>query len=186
MFEQVNNAIFMAINGFAGKNCFLDLLMVLFAKYMIFLFIILVFYLWFLKKSKNETLFSLYSLILGLFTNFMISRFYFHARPFMLGLGTKMINHGPSSSFPSDHTTFMLSIAFMLLYFKKTRVYGVIFSILGLIGGFARVYCGVHFPFDIFGSILVSIFSSIVIFLFRQKLDKINKKVIGWKFRIKK
>jgi membrane-associated phospholipid phosphatase len=51
-----------------------------------------------------------------------------------------------------------------MIYFKETRIVGIGLFILGLIGGFARVLSGVHFPLDILGSIIVSIFASIMIY----------------------
>ena len=68
----------------------------------------------------------------------------------------------------------MVSIALMLVYFKETRIYGVIILILGLVGGFARVFSGIHFPFDIFGSVIVAIISSLLIFHFRERFNPMN------------
>ncbi len=68
----------------------------------------------------------------------------------------------------------MVSIALMLLYFKETRVYGVILLILGLTGGLARVFSGVHFPLDILGSIVVSIISTLIIFQFKDRFNPLN------------
>ena len=47
----------------------------------------------------------------------------------------------------------------------------ILFLILGIIGGTARIYCGLHYPFDILGSILVAIISSGIIFSFKNKLQ---------------
>ena len=99
--------------------------------------------------------------------------------------GKILISHSPETSFPSDHTTFMLSIAFIFLYFKETRKMGIFLSILGIIGGIARVYCGVHYPFDILGSILVAGVSSCIIFLSRGKLKLLNKFFLNLSSRIR-
>jgi undecaprenyl-diphosphatase len=92
----------------------------------------------------------------------------------MLHLGTQLFQYPTDSSFPSDHTTLMVSIALMLIYFRETRIYGIIILILGLIGGFARVFSGIHFPFDIFGSVIVAIISSALIFYFKKGFDPLN------------
>jgi undecaprenyl-diphosphatase len=68
----------------------------------------------------------------------------------------------------------MVSIALMLIYFKETRFYGLIILILGLVGGFARVFSGIHFPFDIFGSVVVAIISSVLIFYFKERFNPLN------------
>jgi undecaprenyl-diphosphatase len=83
-------------------------------------FIAVLFYLWFSSRGdgKYSALVAGYSAIAGVLINRFITLFYFHHRPFMLEMGTQLVYHVPESSFPSDHTTFMLSIAAMLLYFR--------------------------------------------------------------------
>jgi len=180
MFNQINSGLFNAINQFAGSNIVFDTTGIIIAEYLPIIFILFLLYLWFNKnKHKNFALYAGYSAIIGILLNFLITLFYFHPRPFMDKIGTLLINHSPETSFPSDHTTFMLSIAFMLLYFEGTRKAGIILSIFGIMGGIARVYCGLHYPFDIFGSILVAIISSNIIFLFKKKLQKVNNPIIN-------
>ncbi len=179
MLNKLNIEIFNAINHFAGINTVFDKLLIIIAKFLPIVFILFLLYLWFNKgKDKNVVLYAGYSAILGIVLNFLITLFYFHPRPFMDGIGTLLINHLSETSFPSDHTTFMLSIAFIFLYFKQTRKMGVVLSIFGIIGGIARVYCGVHYPFDILGSILVAGISSYVIFLSRKKFQNLNELII--------
>ena len=177
MFNQLNTQIFLTINNFAGKSIFMDKLGIFLAQYLPFVFILLLIYLWFNKK-RELALYSGYSSIVGISLNFFITLFYFHPRPFMDKIGTILIEHAPESSFPSDHTTFMLSIAFMFLYFKEIRMAGIFFSALGILGGISRIFCGVHYPFDIIGSILVALVSSCAVFIFRDKLQKLNRLII--------
>ena len=181
MLHQLNVRIFNLINQFAGQNNFLDNITIGVAKYMPYIFILVLLYLWFKKdnKTKNITLYASYSAILGILLNFVIALFYFHPRPFMDKVGTILIDHTPETSFPSDHTTFMLALSFMFLSFKETRNIGIILSILGILGGISRIYCGVHYPFDIFGSFLIAMFSSYIIFLFRNKLQGLNNFIIN-------
>ncbi len=179
MLNHLNIKIFNAINQFAGTNIFLDKFGIAMAKYLPFVFVLFLIYLWLNKDGQKKfALYSGYSAVLGILLNFLITLFYFHPRPFMDDIGTLLINHLPDTSFPSDHTTFMLSIAFMFLYFKKTRRAGIVLSVLGVVGGVARVYCGVHYPFDILGSVVVAGISSFVIFSSREKLQKLNKLII--------
>ena len=175
MLNQLNIQIFNAINQFAGSNVVLDKFMIVVAKYLPFLFVLFLLFLWFrINKTKEVVLYAGYSAILGVLLNFLIGLFYFHPRPFMEHIGNTLINHIAETSFPSDHTTFMLSIAFMLLYFKKTRNAGVVLFVLGLFGGISRIYCGLHYPFDIFGSLIVSLVGTAIIYFFRDKLQFLN------------
>ncbi len=173
-----NQDIFLKINSFSGKSHFLDSLMKIAAGYMPYIFIILLFYLWF-SQRKNEALYAGYATSLGVGINLLIGLFYFHNRPFMDHLGTTLLSHKTENSFPSDHTTFTVSIALMLLTFKSTRTLGIISTFLALWCGLARVYAGVHYPFDILGSIVVSIIAVTFIIVLRDKLTVVSKFIIS-------
>ncbi len=179
MFEQLNRNIFTAINHFAGNSRILDILGIVTAKYLPVLFIIVLIYLWFREdENKPITLYAIYSAVIGLILNYIITRIYFHPRPFMIPIGTLLVSHANETSFPSDHTTLMLSMAFLLFYFRKTRGTGAILFFLGLAGGISRVYCGLHFPFDILGSLVVGIISAGIIYLLKGSLKKFNTIII--------
>ena len=176
MIEQLNIALFQLINQYAGINPIFDSITVFAAEYMPVVVILFMLYLW-IRKGDNThdiLLYSVYAGITGLIINYLIGLVYFHPRPSMLHLGTQLFPYPTDSSFPSDHTTLMVSIALMLIYFKETRVYGMIILIFGLIGGFARVFSGIHFPFDIFGSVVVAIISSVLIFHFKERFNSLN------------
>ncbi len=183
----MNTKLFLALNNLAGKNDILDIFFIITAEYLPYIFIGYLIILWFRKDKiyKNISLYSAYSVVLGLALNFLISLFYFHPRPFVIHLGSTLIKHSPDASFPSDHTTFMLSIAFTLLYFKETKNIGTIFILLGLVGGLTRVISGIHFPADIIGSLFVAITSSFVIFSLKDKLEKFNNLILDLFKKIK-
>jgi len=182
----LNRNAFLFINQFSGKIRAVDVTITIIAQYLPWMFMLFVLYVWFKKdrEYKSISLLSIYSAAIGLLINYIITLFYFHPRPFMMHIGKVLITHPPETSFPSDHTTFMLSIAVLFIYFKKARIPGLILALAGLIGGFARVYCGLHFPGDIIGSIGVSIVSSSLMYGFNVKLGKINDFIISLWLRI--
>ncbi len=99
----------------------------------------------------------------------------------------KYIFYFRKNSFPSDHTTFTLSIALMLLSFKSARVIAIVATFFALWCGIARVYAGVHYPFDILGSVVISILAVIVIMALKNKLIVLNNFVISiWQKIIRK
>ena len=175
--KQFNQQLFIYINQVVGENHLFDLTMILIAKYMPYIFIGLLFYLWFDDK-EHEALYTGYTTTLGIVLNFIIGLLYYHNRPFVDNIGVSLLSHKIENSFPSDHTTFVISIAFMLLTFKQTRTIGIVASILALWCGVARVYCGVHYPFDILGSIVVSIVAVTIIKLLSSKLNGLNAFII--------
>jgi undecaprenyl-diphosphatase len=174
-------ALFNMINQYAGLNPFADTLAILAAQYMPIIFVIALICLWIKKgtTTKNIVLYSIYASILGLIINYIIGQLYFHPRPFMIPVGITLFHYPAETSFPSDHTTFMLSIAFMITYFKETRKIGPVLVILGLIGGLSRVFAGVHFPLDIIGSAGVSITASLTIYYLKDNLNSLNRKIQG-------
>ncbi len=177
MIEQLNYALFQLINQYAGVNPLIDTIAVIAAKYMPLVVIMGLVYLWIRNgiKTRDIVLYGIYAAIIGQIINYIIGLVYFHPRPFAIPLGTLLFQYPADSSFPSDHATLMFSVSLMLLYFKETRLAGIILLILGFIGGFARVFSGIHFPFDIFGSLLVSVISSIVIFHFKGRFNPLNR-----------
>lgn len=185
MLNQLNINLFNYINQFANHSLFLNNLGVFFAKYLVYIFVLIIIILWFTnKKNKNTSLYVFYATILGLIINYIVTIFYFHPRPFMINLGTQLIKHSIGTSLPSDHTTILLSIAIMLIYFRNTKKLGVILSIFGLLGGISRIFCGVHFPLDIIASIFVALISTYTIYKLIPKLEKVNKFLLNIYFWI--
>jgi undecaprenyl-diphosphatase len=96
-------------------------------------------------------------MLLGLAANQAIGLFTFHPRPFMIGLGHQYLAHPPDNSFPSDHATFLWSLALSLLALRTLRIPAALLLAAGTAVAWARVYLGVHFPFDMAGSLAVSL-----------------------------
>lgn len=151
MLEQINTDLFQAINSFTGVNKLMDLSAILFAEFMPYALLAMVGCL-FLQNNKPQRIAIIKSgvaICVSMLMSYVISLFYYHPRPFMLELGNTLVAHAPDSSFPSDHTTFMFALSFSLLYSSVAKSISRILFILACIGGVARIYVGVHFPFDI-------------------------------------
>ncbi len=76
-------------------------------------------------------------------------------RPFMLGLSPDYIAHGARGAMPSAHATVMFTMAFALLFRRGLRSWGLAAAAVAAGTGFARVFVGVHFPFDIVAGLLL-------------------------------
>ena len=85
-----------------------------------------------------------------------IGLLWYHPRPFELGLGQQLLAHSRETSFPSDHATLLFGLGLPLLWSGVTRRWGAAVVLLGFGVAWARVYLGVHFPFDMAGAALVA------------------------------
>ncbi len=179
-FSNINIYLFTIINNMAGNNALIDKTMIFTAKYLIYIIPIYLLYLWFFKneeKGKKASLYILLVVIISLLIGWVITKVYYHPRPFMVGLGKELFAHPNETSFPSDHATVMFAVSFALFFLKDIKN-GIIFFVLAALVGFARVFCGVHFPFDILGALIVALCGAALIFLFKKQLDLLFSKGI--------
>lgn len=157
----MNIALFNIINGLAGRSTLFDAVAIFTANYLPYIFAIYLIYLWFFRSwYRDKVLFAVCNALISLGINFIITLFYFHPRPFMMHISKLLIAHSAETSFPSDHTTLMFAVSLIFLYSRELRITGVVLFLLSLIGGLARVYAGIHFPFDVIGSFCVALFST--------------------------
>ncbi|AUH49988.1 undecaprenyl-diphosphatase [Chromobacterium sp. ATCC 53434] len=104
------------------------------------------------ESARKAALAAAMAGLAGLLLNQLIGLAWPHPRPFMIGLGHTLIPHAADSSFPSDHLTLWWSAAFSLLLRLDCRRVGYALAALGLAMAWARIYLGVHFPFDMAGA----------------------------------
>lgn len=158
--EHLNDTLFLSINAGAHPSQFLLLAALFMASWLVPLAILLFVLLW-IRKPDHDDRAALVTvtitMLLGLAINQIIGMVYFHPRPFMIGLGHQYLRHPPDNSFPSDHATFLWSLAFALLALGALRVWAVLLVAAGTAVAWARIYVGVHFPFDMGGSLLVAL-----------------------------
>ena len=167
--EGVNRSLFLALNAPAGLAGISLNLAVGAAKYSIVVLAGIVVWRGLLGKSRDRNLLIhvVIAVVPALATNYLIGLALFHPWPFMLGLGHTYLAHLPEASFPSDHATFMWTIAFGLLYWSPTRPSSWIALLLAALTSWARIFLGVHFPFDIAGSMAVALLSVAALTPFR-------------------
>lgn len=156
--------LFKYINNFAGKWVFLDSLAIFCAEYLIYFLVagaILLFF--FIKKQERIRYLILIvsSVILSRLVITELIRLFWHRfRPFVDYSVNQLIEHSASGSFPSGHITFLFPLAAVIYFFNKK--FGIAFFILSFSVGAARVFVGIHYPFDILGGIIIGILSVIV------------------------
>ncbi len=132
-------------------------IVILVAKYVIFLSAILMLWL-FLKlagaKKKEFIVVGLLGAVLAILLAKLGSNLYYDPRPFIAGHFTPYFSHGNDNGFPSDHT--LLAGFFTFLAFRYSKKFGWFLLFLALFIGMARVKAGVHHSIDILGSFVIS------------------------------
>lgn len=157
--EAINRGLFLVLNAPADLSGLSQGLATLAAKGSIYVLAVLLTWTWFAARSRERRALAqlVLAVPLALALNYLIGLALPHPRPFMIGLGHTFLFHRPESSFPSDHASLMWAVAFGMLVWSRARWAGGLAIVLAALTSWARVFLGVHFPFDILGSIGVAI-----------------------------
>jgi undecaprenyl-diphosphatase len=160
--ESLNQTFFLWLNAPEHPSALALTLAIFFAEQLIWAVPLLIGISW-LRGSddtRKTMLIATASGLLGLLINQVIGLAWLHPRPFMIGLGHTLIPHVADSSFPSDHLTLCWAVAFSLVLQRGSRITGVALALLGVPIAWARIYLGVHFPFDMLGAVAAAALSA--------------------------
>lgn len=157
--------LFTYINKFVGKCLYIDALAIFFADYLVYFLIAGAALIYFLIKKERRFRYVLIigsSVILSRLAITELIRLIWHrSRPFVDYQVNQVIEHSASGSFPSGHVAFLFALAVAVYFFNKK--WGIVFLILSLLVGLARVFVGIHYPLDILGGIVIGIVSAVVV-----------------------
>lgn len=159
--EALNHHLFLFINATANTPLWLIDIAHFIARWLIYI-ILATFIFQFIRGDKETQQHIIALFMCALFAYlacFIIGKVYLHPRPFMVPIGKTYLLHNANASFPSGHATLIFSIGFYLLLSGKKQMARLIL-LLGIAISWARVFLGVHFPFDILGAIPVSLLSA--------------------------
>ncbi|MDO8489283.1 MAG: phosphatase PAP2 family protein [Candidatus Omnitrophota bacterium] len=146
-------------------NNITDLFFIFGAKYL-FLFVVVIGFAWFLiqpKSQKREILIFACICLALIFVIFKIAgHLYYNPRPFIAEHFKPLIYHKVDNGFPSQHELLVSAISAIIFVFSWRT--GFVLGILSLFVGISRVYVGVHHVIDIFGSMVISIVSVVLVY----------------------
>jgi len=165
MSDLINRSLFALINAPAVPDPLALLLARGLANWLLYLMMagMIAGWLWGRPGLRKPFFLAGLSVLAGLGISQIIAAFWYHPRPFEVGLGHQFLAHGPETSFPSDHATVMFAVSFSLLASAGTRWPGVAALAGACAVAWARVYLGVHWPLDMLGSAVVAALASVLV-----------------------
>ena len=106
-----------------------------------------------LMEKKKEISFVFLSGALSWVLAIILKNLFQISRPFLALPDMHPLFIKTTFSFPSEHATFFMALAFSIFFLHKKA--GYVFMFLALIIGLARIMAGVHFPVDILGGFIL-------------------------------
>jgi len=178
--ESLNLKLFFWLNQGAGQQPVVDEVAVLFAESGPYLLMLALVVFWYMANDhrRHSLLEATEASIVGLLINQLLGLMIYHPRPYMVGLVEPLVAHAPENSFPSDHATLMFAAAFYLLMVRHWAACGIPLLTIAALTAWGRVYSGIHFPFDIMGSLLVGLVSIGLAGFIANPLKYINDRLI--------
>lgn len=130
---QLNYMLFQDVNGYAGQNPLLDMLMIFSANWLIFLWPLLLLMAWgrplnwrkrplepgeaeMIQKTRAAVLWIAVACLLAYIFNLAFEQVIFEPRPFISHKVHLLVTHAADASFPSDHTAWSFAVVGMLLF----------------------------------------------------------------------
>lgn len=156
--EALNQALFLKINAGTGTAGWLIGAARFIADDLIYLIPVLLagMWLWGNRDNRSVAVRAFLTAMLGLGLNQIVGALWPHPRPFAIGLGQAWATHVADSSFPSDHMTLFTAIGLSLVL-GRVHLLGWLTLAVGAGVGWARVFLGLHFPFDMLGAVAVAV-----------------------------
>lgn len=165
---SLDNHLFLLINASAAASPILVTVAEIIAAQLIYAIPLLLIALWIWGEPERRAglVATAITAALALSANQLAGMLWYEPRPFMIGLGRTLMAHVPENSFPSDHTTFVLTVGLALIVSRAAPTWGKIVSAAAALIAWARVYLGLHFPLDMLASALIAcLFGGIAAFL---------------------
>ena len=152
--------IFSQINNLALKYLWLDTLGIFLAKYLpwVLIGILILFLIKNFKKHCKMVSLGISAAIFARIITEIIRWIWYRPRPFIENEVNLLLNHSPTSSFPSGHTSFFFALSTIIYFYNKKA--GFFFFLASFLIVLSRVFTGIHWPSDILAGAIVGIFSA--------------------------
>lgn len=145
------------VNDIGKEHTYLNSVFSFIAEYLVIFLELSILFIWFSRNKENRkmiicaTITFICSIILGK----ILGLFYSNYQPFVeLSDVNLLIEKEVDNSFPSDHTILFFSYCFSFWLFK--RGIWILSLLVATLVGISRIWVGVHYPFDVLTSIIIS------------------------------
>lgn len=113
------------------------------------------------KKQRKTMIVSLIiASIVAVILDKLGGKLYYDPRPFVSQHIKPLVEHSADNGFPSEHTTFSMTIGILLFFYR--RKLGGLAIVIAYIVGMARIAAHVHSPVDILGAFAIAIIAASV------------------------
>ena len=134
------------------------------------------------ETLKKVAIIALIALLLSDLVTYAIKLVVQEPRPYMVLDNVRLlIFEDDVFAFPSGHATSTLAVisVFLLniedLAKKHYKILSVLLTLFAIVILFSRIYCGVHYPFDVLSGALIGIAGALIVNRYKDKiLSKIN------------
>lgn len=161
--NHLNEALFLFLNASPQASGLALTLAKIEAIYFIGLVPVLLcaMWLWGYRADRFTAVACFLGLLVALAANYLLGAMHYEPRPFLVGLGTTLIDHRPNSSFPSNHATICFCVAAVFALYRHWR-FAVGAALLGVVVAWSRIYVGIHYPLDMLGGALTGILGALL------------------------
>ena len=160
---DTNIQLFRLINDLGFHIPALNPVFIFIAEYFLYLLIIVLIVYLFKDNGKHRimVLAAVVSCLIAVILGKITGQFHYNVQPFAtLDNVNLLIEKEVNNSFPSDHTILSFTICMTLFLFDKRKFY---FLFIGLLVAVSRIWVGVHYPFDVLTSIVLSIIATLIV-----------------------
>ena len=163
MLQHLNDTVFLVINASPEASSTVVAIARVIAEGSVPLAALIIagLWIWSDRRQRAAVLTAVIAVLVGLGIDQAIGFIWFEPRPFVVGIGRTLVTHAPDSSFPSDHATVLWALGWTLVATMALRGWGWLFVVVGFPVAWARIYLGLHYPFDMVGSMVVSLLIAI-------------------------
>ena len=166
---DMNIQLFRLINDLGFQIPALNPVFIFIAEYFLYLLIIVLVLYLFKDNGKHRimVLAAVVSCLIAVILGKIVGQFHYNVQPFVtLENVNQLIEKEVNNSFPSDHTILSFTICMTLFLFDKWKFH---FILVGLLVAVSRVWVGVHYPFDVLTSIVLSIVATFIVSMVFKK-----------------